>query len=74
MSPKELKMIESSSALDKYAKANSSIEDRFFDAFNNFGTEQMKDMLKISDDGLSSVGEFYNILKGEKNVSINDVY
>ena len=67
MSSEELKMVEYSSALEKiYVKANDSVEDRFFNTIRDFGTDQIKDMLKISDDGLSNVREFYNILKGEK--------
>ena len=46
MTSEELKMIESSSALEqKYVKSNDSIEDRFFNTIRDFGTDQMKEML-----------------------------
>ena len=74
MSPEELSMVEASSTVEeKYVKANDSIGDRFVDTIKYFGAEPMNDMLKNSDDGISSVREFYNILKGE-NVSINKFY
>ena len=74
MSPEELSMVEASSTVEeKYVKANDSIGDRFVDTIKYVGAEPMNDMLKNSDDGISSVREFYNILKGE-NVSINKFY